>query len=55
VGVRHEDLDREEILRTRATAIEQRRLWAGTSMNVGAILDRLGLRVHGAVTQAARV
>ncbi len=29
VGVRHEDLDREEIMRTRATAIEQRGLTAG--------------------------
>jgi predicted HTH transcriptional regulator len=55
VGVRLEDLDREEILRTRATAIEQRRLSAGTSMDVGDILDRLGLRVDGEVTQAAQM
>jgi ATP-dependent DNA helicase RecG len=55
VGVRLEDLDREEILRTRATAIEQRRLSAGTSMDVGDILDRLGLRVDGHVTQAAQI
>ena len=55
VGVRLEDLDREEILRTRATAIEQRRLSAGTSMDVGDILDRLGLRVDGQVTQAAQL
>jgi ATP-dependent DNA helicase RecG len=54
VGVRLEDLDREEILRTRATAIEQRRLSAGTSMDVGDILDRLGLRIDGQVTQAAQ-
>lgn len=54
-GVRLEDLDREEILRTRATAIEQRRLSAGTSMDVGDILDRLGLRVDGHVTQAAQL
>jgi ATP-dependent DNA helicase RecG len=55
VGVRLEDLDREEILRTRATAIEQRRLSAGTSMDVGDILDRLGLRIDGRVTQAAQM
>lgn len=54
-GVSIEDLDREEILRTRATAIEQRRLSAGTSMDVGDILDRLGLRVDGHVTQAAQM
>ncbi|HQP88935.1 MAG TPA: ATP-binding protein [Thermoanaerobaculia bacterium] len=55
VGVRLEDLDREEILLTRATAIEQRRLSAGTSTNVGDILDRLGLRIDGQVTQAAQM
>jgi ATP-dependent DNA helicase RecG len=55
VGVRLDDLDREEILRTRATAIEQRRLSAGTSMDVGDILDRLGLRIDGQVTQAAQM
>lgn len=55
VGVRLEDLDREEILRTRATAIEQRRLSAGTSMDVGDILDRLGLRIDGQITQAAQM
>jgi ATP-dependent DNA helicase RecG len=55
VGMRLEDLDREEILRTRATAIEQRRLSAGTSMDVGDILDRLGLRIDGQVTQAAQM
>lgn len=54
-GVGLEDLDREEILRTRATAIEQRRLSAGTSMDVGDILDRLGLRIEGQVTQAAQM
>ncbi|MCC7383262.1 MAG: putative DNA binding domain-containing protein [Deltaproteobacteria bacterium] len=52
VGVRLEDLDREEILLTRQTAIEQRRLSAGTSMDVGDILDRLGLRIDGQVTAA---
>ncbi|MFT4099640.1 MAG: ATP-binding protein [Burkholderiaceae bacterium] len=55
IGVRLEDLDHEEILRTRQTAIEQRRLSAGTSMDVGDILDRLGLRVDGHVTQAAQM
>jgi len=55
VGVRLEDLDHEEILRTRQTAIEQRRLSAGTSMDVGDILDRLGLRIDGRITQAAQM
>jgi ATP-dependent DNA helicase RecG len=54
-GVRLEDLDHEEILRTRATAIEQRRLSAGTSMDVGDILDRLGLRIGGQVINAAQM
>ena len=55
VGVRIEDLDHEEILRTRQTAIEQRRLSAGTSMDVGDILERLGLRIDGQITQAAQM
>lgn len=55
MGVRLEDLDREEILRTRATAIEQRRLSAGTSMDAADILDRLGLRIDGQATQAAQM
>jgi ATP-dependent DNA helicase RecG len=54
-GVRLEDLDHEEILRTRQTAIEHRRLSAGTSMDVGDILDRLGLRIDGQITQAAQM
>jgi ATP-dependent DNA helicase RecG len=54
-GVRVEELDREEILRTRATAIEQRRLSAGTTMDVGDILDRLGLRSDRHVTQAPKM
>lgn len=45
VGVRLEDLDREEILRTCVIAIEQRPLSAGTSMDVGDILDQLGLLI----------
>jgi ATP-dependent DNA helicase RecG len=55
LGVRLEDLDHEEILRTRATAIEQRRLSPGMRMEVGDILDRLGLRVDGQLTQAAQM
>lgn len=54
-GVHLEDLDHEEILRTRQAAIEQRRISAGTSMEVGDILDRLGLRIDGQITQAAQV
>ncbi|MBK9385455.1 MAG: putative DNA binding domain-containing protein [Planctomycetes bacterium] len=55
IGVRLEDLDHEEILRTRQIAIEQRRLSAGTSMDPGDILDRLGLRVGTVLTQAAQM
>jgi ATP-dependent DNA helicase RecG len=55
VGARLEDLDREEILRTRETAITQRRLSAGTAMDPGNILDRLGLRADGQITQAAQM
>ena len=55
VRVGLDDLDHEEILRTRQTAIEQRRLSAGTSMDVGDILDRLGLRIDGEITQAAQM
>lgn len=54
-GVTLDDLDREEILRTRQTAIEQRRLSAGTSMDSGDILDRLSLRVDGQITNAAQI
>ena len=54
-GIRLEDLDREEILRTRAAAIEQRRITAATSTDVGDILDRLGLRLDGRITNAAQV
>ncbi len=49
------DLDREEILRVRETAIRQRRITPGTSTNIGDILDRLGLRRDGVITQAAIV
>jgi len=53
--VRLDDLDHEEILRTRQAAIEQRRISAGTRMDVGDILDRLGLRIDGELTQAAQM
>lgn len=55
VGVRMEDLDHEEILRTRDDAIRHRRISAGTSTDVGDILDRLGLRIDGELTQAAQI
>jgi len=55
VDVDLEDLDREEILRTREMAIQQRRISAETSTDVGDILDRLGLRRSGVITQAAQV
>ncbi len=54
-GVRLEDLDHDEILRTRASAIEHRRLSAGTSLDVSDILDRLGLRIDGQLTNAAQM
>ena len=44
IDVRLEDLDREEILRTRQAAIERRRISADTGMDVGDILDRLAAR-----------
>ena len=49
------DLDRKEILRTRELAIQQNRISPDTSRDVGEILDRLGLRVAGVLTQAAQV
>jgi ATP-dependent DNA helicase RecG len=55
IGVHLEDLDYEEILRTRQAAIERRRISASTSTDVGDILDRLGLRVGGNITQAAQM
>ena len=55
VGVGLKGLDREEILRTRELAIQQRRISAGTSRSIADILDRLGLRQDGALTQAAQV
>jgi ATP-dependent DNA helicase RecG len=55
VGVTLKDLDWEEILRTREMAIQQGRISAGTSRKVEDILDRLGLRQDGTLTQAAQV
>lgn len=55
VGVSLKDLDREEILRTRELAIQQGRISAGTSSKIEDILDRLGLRQDGVLTQAAQV
>jgi len=55
VDVGMEDLDHEEILRTRDAAVRQRRISAGTSMDVADILDRLGLCRGGVLTQAAQI
>lgn len=55
VDVRLEDLDHEEILLTREAAIRKRRLSAETPADIGDILDRLGLRRGGVITQAAQV
>lgn len=55
VDVKLSDLDREEILRAREAAIQQRRISAGTSRHIGDILDRMGLRRDGVITQAAQV
>ena len=55
VGVTLEDLDREEILRTRELAIQQNRISAGTSLDPGEILDRLKLRQDGQILQAAQM
>jgi ATP-dependent DNA helicase RecG len=54
-GLTLKDLDRKEILRTRELAIQQNRISPETSRDIGEILDRLGLRVHGVLTQAAQV
>jgi len=55
VDVGIEDLDHEEILRTREAAIQQRRISASTSTDVVDILDRLGLMRDGVITQAAQI
>jgi ATP-dependent DNA helicase RecG len=55
VGVTLEDLDREEILRTRELAVRQNRVSAGTSLDPGEILDRLKLREKGVILRAAHM
>lgn len=52
-GLALKDLDRKEILRTRELAIQQNRISPATGRDIGEILDRLGLRVSGVLTQAA--
>ncbi len=54
-GLALKDLDRAEILRTRELAIQQNRISSDTGRDIGEILDRLGLRVAGVLTQAAQV
>jgi len=55
VDIALDDLDHEEILQTREAAIQQRRISAGTSTDIGDILDRLGLRRNDVITQAAQI
>ena len=54
-GLTLKDLDRKEILRTRELAIQQNRISSDTSRDIGEILDRLGLRFNGVLTQAAHM
>ncbi len=54
-GLALNDLDRREILRTRELAIQQNRISPDTGRKIGDILDRLGLRRNGILTQAAQV
>ena len=54
-GLALKDLDRKEILRTRELAIQQNRISPDTHRDIGEILDRLGLRASGVLTQAAHV
>ena len=54
-GLSLKDLDRKEILRTRELAIQQNRISPDTGRDIGEILDRLGLRVNGDLTQAAHM
>jgi ATP-dependent DNA helicase RecG len=54
-GITLKDLDRKEILRTRELAIQQNRISPDTSRDIGEILDRLGLRINGVLTQAAHM
>jgi ATP-dependent DNA helicase RecG len=53
-GLTLKDLDRKEILRTRELAIQQNRISSDSGRDIGEILDRLGLRVNGVLTQAAQ-
>ncbi|MBI4676027.1 MAG: putative DNA binding domain-containing protein [Elusimicrobia bacterium] len=53
-GLALKDLDRKGILRTRELAIQQNRISPDTSRDIGEILDRLGLRAAGVLTQAAQ-
>lgn len=53
VGVRLEDLDREEILRTRQAAIEKRRLSAGKTAAVVALSTRPGAEAPTASSKRA--
>ncbi|MBN1567414.1 MAG: putative DNA binding domain-containing protein [Acidobacteria bacterium] len=54
-GVKLNDLDRKEILRTRELAIQQNRISPDTSRDPGEILNRLGLRINNGITHAAQV
>jgi len=54
-GLSLKGLERTEILRTRELAIQQNRISPDASRDIGDILDRLGLRVDGMLTQAAQV
>jgi len=54
-GLTLKDLDRTAILRTRELAIQQNRISPDTSRDIGEIVDRMGLRVAGVLTQAAQV
>lgn len=54
-GLALKDLDRKEIQRTRELAIQQNRISPDTGRDIGEILDRLGLRVAGVLTEAAQV
>ena len=53
-GLTLKDLDRTEILRTRELSIQQNRISPDASRDIGDILDRLGLRVNGMLTQASQ-
>ncbi|MBI2191316.1 MAG: hypothetical protein HYU36_04960 [Planctomycetes bacterium] len=52
-GLTLKQLDRKEILRTRELAIQQSRISPDTGRDIGEILNRLGLRIDGVLTQAA--